>query len=116
MPRIVFLSVSGQVLATIAAEPGATLIDLARAHDIPLHWRCGQGTCGTCRVKIRHVHQPRVADISRKERNVLIRHGLLSDAAVVETAIDDVPDQWRLACHLVLDERDWEVMVPPPAD
>ena len=112
MPRIVFLSAAGPL--SVTAEPGASLLEVARSHDIPLHWRCGQGTCGTCRVTLRHAQQPREAGMSRKERNVLIRHGMLPESALSGGPIADTPQQWRLACHLLLEETDWEVVVPPP--
>ncbi|TDR73852.1 2Fe-2S iron-sulfur cluster-binding protein [Paludibacterium purpuratum] len=113
MPRILFLTPSGQQLAEIGAEPGSLLLDVAREHDIPLHWRCGQGTCGTCRVQIRHAQQPRMAGMSRKERNVLIRQGLLPESALSGEPLIDAPQQWRLACHLPVEEGDWVVIVPP---
>jgi hypothetical protein len=44
---------------------------------VPLHWRCGQGTCGTCKVNIRHAGPEQAVMLGRKERNVLLRAGLI---------------------------------------
>lgn len=103
----------GTLLAQVDdAQPGDMLLDVARFHDVPLHWRCGQGTCGTCAVHIRHAGQPREVMVGRKERNVLLRAGLI-DAAMA--ACDSWPDTEatpRLACHLPLEETDWQVLLP----
>lgn len=101
MPSVRFVSLAGALLVQAHAEPGDNLLDVARVHDVPLHWRCGQGTCGTCRVQVDTV--PPLLPPAQKECNVLGRAGL--------QAAD-----WRLACHLLLRTEDWIVRVPPPTD
>lgn len=96
------------MLAEVDAAVGDSLLDLARFHEVPLHWRCGQGTCGTCRLHVRHRRQPCLSPLQPKECNVLARAGLAG-------ADDrhDTPDRWRLACHVLVGEDDLEVEVPP---
>ncbi|BEV71041.1 hypothetical protein THUN1379_05230 [Paludibacterium sp. THUN1379] len=114
MPQLSFRTESGEILLDIFAQPGTLLLDVARANEVPLHWRCGQGTCGTCRVRVVHAHQPGMVSITPKERNVLVRHGCLPASALASLNVPDQADSWRLACHLPLDDRDWIVIVPSP--
>ncbi|WP_028534438.1 2Fe-2S iron-sulfur cluster-binding protein [Paludibacterium yongneupense] len=111
MPRIRFER-DGQTLAVIDAEAGELLLDVARRNDVALHWRCGQGTCGTCRVRVHHAGQPATQRVQRKERNVLLRAGVIAaDAAAQETWPDEA-SVWRLACYLSVGENDWTVCLP----
>ena len=114
MPVVSFTNEQGDLLARVAAEPGAVVLDLVRQHAIPLHWRCGQGTCGTCRLRIAHAAQPRPLVLSGKERNVLLREGLLPgvrpDAADI---MADLAEQWRLACHVTVESFDFTVILAP---
>lgn len=113
MPWVNFVSEAGDLLARVEAAPGDNLLDIARLNDVPLHWRCGQGTCGTCRVHLRHAAQPAALVLGGKARNVMLRAGLLEpDAPALQ--IDD-EHLWRLACHLCLQDDDLTVIVPPPS-
>ncbi|TCW30819.1 2Fe-2S iron-sulfur cluster-binding protein [Gulbenkiania mobilis] len=105
---------SGHVVAEVDAMPGDLLLDVARFHDLPLHWRCGQGTCGTCRVHVRHAAQPAVVEVGRRERNVLLRAGLVDAARAGATQWPDVPETWRLACYLEAGETPFDVLLPAP--
>ncbi|MFC3626843.1 2Fe-2S iron-sulfur cluster binding domain-containing protein [Vogesella amnigena] len=103
----------GALLAQIDdAQPGDMLLDVARFHEVPLHWRCGQGTCGTCAVHIRHAAQPREVMVGRKERNVLLRAGLIDAAPAVLESWPDTDATPRLACHLPLEDMAWQVLLP----
>jgi ferredoxin len=115
MPLVRFVSTDGTLLAEIEhVAPGALLLDLARDHQVPLHWRCGQGTCGTCRVHLQHVLQPRPWSPAGKERNVLLRAGLISSEQLAQDALIDQEKTWRLACHVRVEDLDLLVEVPPP--
>jgi ferredoxin len=112
MPQIRFVSPSGALLGAVEAARGDLVIDVARLHDIPLHWRCGLGTCGTCRIHLRHAGQPGQVELQPRTRNVMQRAGLLADDAPCQQVDDE--QLWRLACHLVLQDDDLTVIVPPP--
>lgn len=113
MPTVRFIDqASGRLLEDIAAEAGDVLIDVARFHELPLHWRCGQGTCGTCKVHIEHAGQPGTAKVGRKERNVMLRAGLIDAATAAAEEWPDTVETWRLACHLTLGDEDWRVLLP----
>ena len=114
MPVICFETEAGSLLGQVDGLPGDTLIDLARLHEIPLHWRCGQGTCGTCRLHLKHSRQPCLIHLSRKERSVLLREACLSPEEAACDVLTDQPGLWRLACHCVVNEDDLTVIVPAP--
>lgn len=100
---------------SVSAEPGQRLIDivreLARDGRLPLYWRCGHGTCGACRVQLMHAASALALPVvlSGKERNVLLRSGAISAAERDAATLPDTPALPRLACHLLTDERDWQV-------
>ncbi|MFB9156707.1 2Fe-2S iron-sulfur cluster-binding protein [Chromobacterium violaceum] len=109
MTRIRFVSESGALLNESDAMPGDNLLDVARLADVPLHWRCGQGTCGTCKVRIAGMAAPQWP--GRKERNVLQRAGAIgAELAACEEWREAEP--WRLACHLAVEEESWVVRCP----
>lgn len=97
------IKISGAALCApifIAADNDEPFLDIVRRLHLPLYWRCGHGTCGACAIKIRHGAQPCDVLLSKKERNVLIRHGFLQKSAVQSEVFQDTSDFWRLACYL----------------
>lgn len=110
MSRVRFFREGGAApFAACDALPGTLLLDLARLEDIPLHWRCGQGTCGTCLVRLVHAEQPGEFTPGNRERNVLTRFGRAPCAAKVWP---DTAETWRLACHVEVGETDLDVWLP----
>lgn len=95
MPRLVFRG--GDMPADVAVEycpdGTTTVLELARRHDVPLHWRCGLGTCGTCAVRV-IVLEGDLRSPTRKEASVLSREG--KPALPAEGA-----PAWRLMCGYV---------------
>lgn len=67
-----------------------TILDLARALNVPIYWRCGFGTCAACAARVR-VLDGEAAVMGSKERNVLAREGMPVGASPDESA-------WRLTC------------------
>jgi ferredoxin len=92
----------------IDVPSGGKLIDpvreLARDGKLPLYWRCGQGTCGACLVRLEHDESVQALPIALtgKERNVLARAGKLGEDQRAALTLPDTPDLPRLACHVVL--------------
>ncbi|UTH73999.1 2Fe-2S iron-sulfur cluster-binding protein [Chromobacterium sp. IIBBL 290-4] len=110
MAVIRFLDARGALLHQAEAMAGDNLLDVARLADVPLHWRCGQGTCGTCKVRVSGMAAPQRP--SRKERNVLLRAGAI-DAAQAAREEWQEAEPWRLACHLAVEEGPgWDVSCP----
>ncbi len=110
MPELVFLPKGAvEPLCRVDVQPGDVVLDVARFHEVPLHWRCGQGTCATCVVYLEHAGQPASVTVSAKERNVLARAGLLDASLLAGTVWPDTPQTPRLACHCRVGETDMTV-------
>jgi len=110
MPVVRFIrSADFAVVAEVDGEAGDNLTDLARFHEVPMPWRCGQGTCGTCLVRLEHDGQPQALAMRGIERNVLKRiHGI--DVA----GVDDTQTP-RLACHVTVGDAPLTVWLDPHA-
>ena len=99
MPYVTFRR--GQtLLAKVEAVPGERLLDLALTHQIPLHWRCGQGTCGTCRVWL----PPETAG-----QRTRLEEGVLRNAAADSLPTETDNSRLRLACHVRVETADLDV-------
>jgi len=105
MPTVRFVrSADLELVAEVEAQAGDNLTDLARFHEVPMPWRCGQGTCGTCLVRLEHEGQPQPLAMRGIERNVLKRiHDI--DAGTAQ----DSRATARLACHVTVGEQDLTV-------
>nr|WP_199064305.1 2Fe-2S iron-sulfur cluster-binding protein [Chromobacterium sp. ASV5] len=113
MPTLRFESEAGALLAEVEAMPGDLLLDVARLADVPLHWRCGQGTCGTCKVRLARLDGAAYrAEPGRKERNVLLRAGAIDNALAAGERWPPATRHWRLACHLAVGDENWRVECP----
>ncbi|AOY00758.1 hypothetical protein BJP62_10100 [Jeongeupia sp. USM3] len=86
----------------VEAPAGGRLIDtvreLTRAGALPLAWRCAQGTCGACLVRLGHAGSGGCVTLTGMERNVLVRRGELPKGAPHEQP--DTAGTPRLACHV----------------
>lgn len=96
MPSVTFRggAMTADLRCDYAPDQFVTVLELARRHQLPLHWRCGLGTCGTCVVRVRVLAGP-LRPMDNKERNVLSREGW-------PTELRDGEDNWRLACCYLL--------------
>lgn len=97
-----------EVLTVDMTSTPQSLTEIVREQGLPLYWRCGHGTCGACAV---HLHfQNRQASfsvrLSNKEKNVMLRHQLISKEAHAEEQIVQTNETWRLACHVYPDQLD----------
>lgn len=105
MPRLTLVHPALESALQIEVEVGTRLIDALRllGHDgvLSLPWRCGQGTCGACRLWLDDAGQgPAETVLGSKERNVLVRHRHLpADASTRQLTLPDLP---RLACHVLM--------------
>ncbi|MBM3117518.1 2Fe-2S iron-sulfur cluster-binding protein [Jeongeupia naejangsanensis] len=102
MPELHFHSAIGVI--AVSAPAGTRLIDtvrtLSRDGDLPLAWRCAQGTCGACLIHIEHAGSGGTVMLGGMERNVLVRRGALPKDARREQP--DTVATPRLACHVIV--------------
>lgn len=108
MPVLTLVNASWSHPLIVDVETGQRLIDALRklGHDgvLSLPWRCGQGTCGACRIWLDDAGLgPQEVVLSGKERNVLVRHHHLPvDASTRQPTSPTLP---RLACHVSMPDH-----------
>ncbi len=55
MPKVTFTDRSGQIIKTVEAENGQTLLSIALDHGVPMEHACGgNGFCTTCLCKVQN--------------------------------------------------------------
>ncbi|MHB1656407.1 MAG: 2Fe-2S iron-sulfur cluster-binding protein [Burkholderiales bacterium] len=109
MGNIVFLGMKlfDRVQVEVAKDVYGSLLDLARAHNIPLPCDCQQGHCGACAVKVAPLRvETGMIRLSPRERYLLFAAGKLSRTQYHADTLPDHPPLWRLACeYQVADEK-----------
>ena len=96
MPEVIFHggAMAAAERADYLPDGALTVLELARRRQLPLHWRCGLGTCGTCAVRVT-VLDGCLRPMAGKERNVLAREGY-------PVSLEEGAANWRLICGYVL--------------
>lgn len=92
MPRVTFVEVGGSA-REIDVAPGTTILQAAKANDLPMLGTCGGSMiCATCHVKIDEADRARLAPPSWEEE------------ATLELAIGVGADS-RLGCQIRLGDE-----------
>ena len=109
MANITFSSPAMKKDVTLYAVAGdrQTILGLAKAHGIPIHYECQNGECGSCTVEVTPLGNkpPLAAHLTEKEKAVLILAGKLKKQDLAEIELRDLAPTWRLACqYMLLDE------------
>jgi ferredoxin len=96
-----------KVQVDVGHYPDGTLLELARAHGIPLPCDCMEGNCGACAVKVAPLRpETSMIRLSERERYLLLAVGKLSQLQYRADTLPDHPPLWRLACeYRVTDEQ-----------
>jgi rubrerythrin/ferredoxin len=90
----------------VAGDRG-TLLALAREHNIPIPFDCGDGECGSCLVEITTLGaRPMGSNMQEKEKEMLRQLGKISKEELVAAEMDDVPSRYRLACQTIVRNED----------
>ena len=71
----------------VAGSLTQTILQIAKDNHIPIDFSCGDGECGTCLVKVKVIDQMMIDDFP--------------------------PNEWRLACQMVI--RDEDILVEYPS-
>ncbi|MHB1677720.1 MAG: 2Fe-2S iron-sulfur cluster-binding protein [Sulfuriferula sp.] len=109
MGNVVFLGMKllDRVQVEVAKDVRGSLLELARAHNIPLPCDCMQGHCGACAVKVAPLRtETSMIRLSDRERYLLLTAGKISKVQYHADTLPDHPPLWRLACeYQVADEK-----------
>lgn len=106
MPTVTFFGgpMAAPVVCEYLPDGELTVLALARAHGIPIYWRCGRGTCAACATRVTVIEGP-LRPLSRREHNVLQREGM-------STTLQEAAPNWRLTCYYPLEGEtlrvEWE--------
>ncbi|MDY6942221.1 MAG: 2Fe-2S iron-sulfur cluster binding domain-containing protein [Pseudomonadota bacterium] len=95
----------------VAGSHTETLLNLAKAHHVPINFQCEDGKCGTCMVRVSSLDdKPRMGShLTEKEKSVLREIGKLSKDEMERLIVEDLPSDWRLACQMIV--RDEDILV-----
>ena len=101
----------------VAGSHTQTILQIAKDNHIPIDFSCGDGECGTCLVKVTVIDRskPRLANpLNEREQKVLKEMGKVTQAELDKMQVDDfAPNEWRLACQMVI--RDEDILVEYPS-
>jgi len=98
-------------LKTIYAVAGShteTVLQLAKANNIPIDFSCGDGECGTCLIEVESLEKnTRLGGpLTEKEKNVLLDLKKITREEIEQMEVDDLPSKWRLACQIIVRDED----------
>lgn len=98
---------------TVYATAGdtRTLLAVAKEHEVPVHFECENGECGSCTVQVSVLSNktPMAIHLTEKEKTVLKLAGKITQAQITDAEVNDMPPSWRLACQYIV--RDEDVLV-----
>ena len=119
MPLITFSSPlhKDKTVYAAAGSHTQTILQIAKDNHIPIDFSCGDGECGTCLVKVKRIDNkkpPMANPLNEREQKVLKDMGKVTQAQLDQMMIDDfAPNEWRLACQMVI--RDEDILVEYPS-
>ncbi len=118
MPTVTFSSRlhNDKTVYAVAGSHKKTILDLAKENHIPIDFGCRNGECGNCLVKVTSLNhrKTRMANpLTAHEIEVLRQMGKVSQEEINQMLVDDLmPNEWRLACQMVLRDEDLLVEYP----
>lgn len=117
MPTITFSSRlhKDKTVYAVAGSHKKTILDIAKENHVPIDFSCGDGECGNCLVKVFPLdRKKRMAHpLTDHEITILKGMGKVTQDEVDKMLVDDfMPNEWRLACQMVLRDEDLIVEYP----
>lgn len=113
MANVTFSSPAMKKDLTVYAIAGdtRTLLAVAKEHNVPVHFECENGECGSCTVQVSVLSKktPMAIHLTEKEKTVLKLSGKITQAQITDAEVNDMPPPWRLACQYIV--RDEDVLV-----
>lgn len=109
MPNVTFSSPAMKKDLTVYAVAGdrQTILGLAQQHQIPIHFECQNGECGSCVVEVIHLSNkpPLATHLTEKEKAVLVTTGKVKKPDLDALTVSDLAPRYRMACqYMLLDE------------
>ncbi|MGI9211416.1 MAG: 2Fe-2S iron-sulfur cluster-binding protein [Methylococcaceae bacterium] len=113
MANVTFTSPAMRKDVTVYATAGdcQTLLSVAKKNQIPIHFECENGECGSCAVQVDILAnaQPMGMHLTEKEKTILRLAGKISQEQIQQAELTDLPPPWRLACQFIV--RNEDIMV-----
>ncbi|ANJ66243.1 ferredoxin [Halothiobacillus diazotrophicus] len=113
MANVTFTSPAMKKDLTVYAIAGdnGTLLALAQANQVPVHFECENGECGSCAVQVSVLSDktPMAISLTEKEKTALKLAGKITQAQITDAEVNDMPPPWRLACQYIV--RDEDILV-----
>ncbi len=95
MANVTFSSPSMKKDVTVYAVAGdtKTLLAVAKANNIPVHFECENGECGSCQVEVSILsgNTPYGIALTEKEKTVLKLAGKLTAQQIADAETSDLP-------------------------
>ena len=109
MANITFSSPAMKKDITVYAVAGdrRSLLSVAQENQVPIHYECQDGECGSCAVQVLPLSgkSPKGVHLTEKEKTVLLLSGKVSKEELEQIEVTDVAPEWRLACqYMILDD------------
>jgi len=91
----------------IAGDRG-TILEVAKAHKIPIPFDCQDGECGSCLVEVAHFDPTTkyAIALTEKEKEMLRQLGKITKAEIENAEVNDMPPRYRLACQCFVRNED----------
>ncbi|ANT58914.1 ferredoxin [Salipiger sp. CCB-MM3] len=110
MANITFQSPIMQRDKTVYAVAGntATILALAKEHEIPIPFDCGDGDCGSCLIEVTSLEDKPAMGLAltEKEKARLKELSKLTPAEIENAEVNDMPPRYRLACQFIARNED----------
>jgi ferredoxin len=110
MANITFSSPAMKKDITVYAVAGdrRSLLAVAQENQVPIHYECQDGECGSCAVQVLPLSGkgPKGVHLTEKEKTVLLLSGKVSKEELARLEVTDVAPEWRLACQYMLLDDD----------
>ena len=97
---------------TVSVPAGTRLIEVSEKVGAGITYGCREGECCTCLTKVVSGYE-NLAAPSSLEDQVLKEMGKVSQEEIDQMLVDDLmPNEWRLACQMVMRDEDLLVEYP----
>lgn len=110
MPNITFHSPIMAKDVTVYAVAGntATILAIAKAHNIPIPFECGDGDCASCLIEVVSLEdKPQMGmALTEKEKARLKELQKLTREELENAEVNDMPPRFRLACQFIARNED----------